>query len=266
MRLGTRLGPRGTLILVILVAAGAVGILTPTLSNTVNQDVQVTGQAFTLTVEGIPATVAPGDLFRVTATIANNANRPVPAALRMEVRNPNGTIPSELTVYAEQGAEEIVNSRALSYYIGWHGPLVAAKGVNFPAGTNVASVQAAIGAAEYWPVVLREIKDRDPAGYASLIDPGMNATPEVRTSGSTVLRVLYYYGMVRAPGPGASPTEWTLAMPFADQIVVSGGYAQVGFLVEIHVASRGSFEFKLWIELPDGLGIPSHPSFHQGPL
>lgn len=266
MRLGTKLGPRGTILLVILVAAGAVGILTPTLSNTVNQDVQVTGQVFTLTVEGIPAAVAPGDLFRVVATVTNNANRPVPGALRMEVRNPNGTIPNELTVYADWGAEEIVSSRALSYYIGWHGPLVAAKGVNFPAGTSVASIEAAIGGAEYWPSVLHEIQARDPAGYASLLDPGTNATAEVRTSGSTVLKVLYYYGMLRQPGSGAGIAEWTLAMPFADRIVMSGGYGQTGFLVEIHPASRGSFEFKLWIEQPDGLGIPTHPSFHPGPL
>ncbi|HYR81753.1 MAG TPA: hypothetical protein VEN80_05570, partial [Thermoplasmata archaeon] len=103
-----KLGPRATILLVVLLAASAVGILTPTLSNTVSKDVQVTGFAVTLTVDGIPETVVPGDVFRVTATLANNANRPVPAVLRMEVRNPNNTVPNELTVYAGCGAEEVV--------------------------------------------------------------------------------------------------------------------------------------------------------------
>src|SRR5438552_1281640 len=101
---GIKLGPRATILLVVLLAASAVGILTPTLSNTVSKDVQVTGFAVTLTVDGIPETVAPGDVFRLTATLANNANRPVPAVLRMEVRNPNNTVPGELTVYAGCGA------------------------------------------------------------------------------------------------------------------------------------------------------------------
>src|SRR5438132_13865229 len=86
-----KLGPRATILLVVLLAASAVGILTPTLSNTVSKDVQVTGFAVTLTVDGIPETVVPGDGFRGTAPVANNANRPVPAVLRMEVRNPNNT-------------------------------------------------------------------------------------------------------------------------------------------------------------------------------
>src|SRR5216117_3873371 len=87
MASGIKLGPRATMFVAILLAASAVGILTPTLSNTVSKDVQVTGFAVTLTVDGVPETVAPGDMFRVTATLANNANRPVPAVLRMEVRN-----------------------------------------------------------------------------------------------------------------------------------------------------------------------------------
>src|SRR2546430_17200592 len=100
MRTGIKLGPRAAAFVAVLIAASAVGILTPTLSNTVSKDVQVTGFAVTLTVDGVPETVAPGDMFRVTATLANNANRPIPAVLRMEVRNPNNTVPNELTVYA----------------------------------------------------------------------------------------------------------------------------------------------------------------------
>src|SRR5439155_1508647 len=99
---GIKLGPRATILLVVLLAASAVGILTPTLSNTVSKDVQVTGFAVTLSVDGIPETVAPGDVFRVTATLANNANRPVPAVLRLEGRNPNNTVPGGLTVFSER--------------------------------------------------------------------------------------------------------------------------------------------------------------------
>src|SRR5947199_9747736 len=93
MRTGIKLGPRAAAFVAVLIAASAVGILTPTLSNTVSKDVQVTGFAVTLTVDGIPDSVAPGGVFRVIATLANNANRPVPAVLRMEVRNPNNTVP-----------------------------------------------------------------------------------------------------------------------------------------------------------------------------
>src|SRR3989442_1946033 len=133
-RNGIKLGPRATIFVVVLLAASAVGILTPTLSNTVSKDVQVNGFAVTLTVDGVPDSVAPGDIFRVTAAMANNANRPVPAVLRMEVRNPNTTTPSELTVYAGCGAEEVVSGTRLIYYIGWHGPLLAPKSVSFSAG------------------------------------------------------------------------------------------------------------------------------------
>ena len=164
---GIKLGPRATILLGVLLAASAVGILTPTLSNTVSKDVQVTGFAVTLTVDGVPETVAPGDMFRVTATLANNANRPIPAVLRMEVRNPNNTVPNELTVYAGCGAEEVVSGTRLIYYIGWNGPLLAPKGTSFAAGTNLATLDGAIGSAEYWPAVLHEIQERDPAGYAS---------------------------------------------------------------------------------------------------
>src|SRR5207247_9977896 len=182
--------PRATIFLAVLLAASAVGILTPTLSNTVSKDVQVTGFAVTLTVDGVPDSVAPGDIFRVTAAMANNANRPVPAVLRMEVRNPNTTTPSELTVYAGCGAEEVVSGTRLIYCIGWHGPLLAPKGVSFAAGVDLATVSSAIGSAEYWPSVLHEIQDRDPAGYESLVAPGFNSSVGVRTSGSSLLETL----------------------------------------------------------------------------
>src|SRR5437867_1311028 len=264
---GIKLGPRATILLVVLLAASAVGILTPTLSNTVSKDVQVTGFAVTVTVDGVPETVAPGDVFRVTATLANNANRPIPAVLRMEVRNPNNTVPNELTVYAGCGAEEVVSGTRLIYYIGWHGPLLAPKGTSFAAGTSLATVNGAIGSAEYWPAVLHEIQERDPAGYASLVVPGLNASAGVRNSGSALLKALNYYAMV-ASSNGDSPNlaDWTLSSVFSERFVAFGGAAQDGFLVEVHPQSRGSFIFKLWAERPDGLGIPGHPTYTCGPL
>src|SRR2546428_1912429 len=154
MRTGIRLGPRAAAFVAVLIAASAVGILTPTLSNTVSKDVQVTGFAVTLTVDGIPDSVAPGDVFRVIAAMANNANRPVPAVLRMEVRNPNNTIPEELTVYSQCGAEEVVSGTRLIYYIGWHGPLLAPKGVSFAAGMNLATVSSVLRGRPFLPTVL----------------------------------------------------------------------------------------------------------------
>src|SRR6266571_1963337 len=258
-----KLGPRATIFVAILLAASAVGILTPTLSNTVSKDVQVTGFAVTLTVDGVPDSVSPGSLFRVVATMANNANRPVPAVLRVEVRNPNSTTPDELTVYAGCGAEEVVSGTRLIYYIGWHGPLLAPKGVSFAAGTSLADVAASIGAADYWPPVLHEIEDRDPAGYASLIEPGLNASAGVRNSDSALLKVLYYYAMATsANGDSSNLADWTLATVFSDRFVAFGGGPQNGFLVEVHPQSRGSFQFKFWAERPDGLGIPHHPHVH----
>lgn len=260
-------GPRAAVILAVIFAATAVGILTPTLSNTVEEDVRVDGTAITLTVQGVPEAVAPGDLFRVTATLANNANRPVPAVLRMQVRNPNSTTPQELTVYGGCGAEEVVSSRTLLYYIGWHGPLLAPKGQSFAMGMSVATVVASVGNADYWPAVLHEIQERDPVGYGSLLDPGLNASAGVRKSGSAVLMVLHYFGMVRAASEESSNlADWTLTMPFADRVVAFGGPEQNGFLVEIHPQSRGSFEFKFWAERPDGIGMPNHPSYRCGPL
>jgi hypothetical protein len=263
---GTRWGLRLTVLVAIVVAAGAVGILTPIVSNTVEKEVRVEGYAITLSVEGVPATVAPGDTFRVVATLANNANRPIPAVLRMEARNPNSTTPPELTVYAGCGAEEVVSSRTLLYYIGWHGPLLAPKGISFAAGTSVATVGAAVGSAEYWTSTLYEIEGRDPEGYKALIRPGLNASAGVQASGSDLLKVLNYYAMVEASmGSGADLSDWRLTMPFADRIIASGGPAQDGFLVEVHPQSRGTFELKFWAERPDGLGIPKHP-YTCGPL
>jgi len=263
---GIKLGPRATIFLAVLLAASAVGILTPTLSNTVSKDVQVTGFAVTLTVDGVPDSVVPGDVFRVAATMANNANRPVPAVLRMEVRNPNTTTPGELTVYAGCGAEEVVSGTRLLYYIGWHGPLLAPKGISFAAGTNLADIAASIGSAEYWPTVLHEILERDPAGYESLVDPGLNASAGVRSSGSALLKALNYYAMATSTNPDSSNlADWTLVSVFSDRFVAFGGPSQDGFLVEVHPQSRGSFAFKFWAERPDALGIPHHP-YTCGPL
>src|SRR2546430_16252491 len=254
MRTGIKLGPRAAAFVAVMIAASAVGILTPTLSNTVSKDVQVTGFAVTLTVDGIPDSVAPGDVFRVIAAMANNANRPVPAVLRMEVRNPNNTIPEELTVYSQCGAEEVVSGTRLIYYIGWHGPLLAPKGTSFAAGTNLATLDGAIGSAEYWPAVLHEIQERDPAGYASLVVPGLNASAGVRSSGSALLKALNYYAMV-ASANGDSPNlaDWTLSSVFSERFVAFGGAAQEGFLVEVHPQSRGSVILKLCAERPAGL-------------
>jgi hypothetical protein len=266
MRSGIKLGPRAAAFLAVCLAASAVGILTPTLSNTVSKEVQVTGFAVTLTVDGIPDFVSPGGVFRVLATMTNNGNRPVPAVLRMEVRNPNTTVPNELTVYAGCGAEEIVSGTRLIYYIGWHGPLLAPKGVSFPAGADLASVSAAVGSAEYWPSVLNEVRERDPAGYESLVDPGLNASVGVRSSASKLLRALNYYGMVASTNPASSNlADWTVTTVFSERFVAYGGSSQNGFFVEVHPQSRGSFQFKLWAERPDGLGIPHHP-YTCGPL
>src|SRR3989442_7972312 len=132
-RNGIKLGPRATIFVVVLLAASAVGILTPTLSNTVSKDVQVNGFAVTLTVDGVPDSVAPGDIFRVTAAMANNANRPVPAGLRVEGPNPNTTTPGELTVHAGCGAEGAGPGTRLVYYIRWHRPLPAPQNRSFSA-------------------------------------------------------------------------------------------------------------------------------------
>jgi len=60
--------------------------------------------------------------------------------------------------------------------------------------------------------------------------------------------------------------DWTLSSVFSERFVAFGGGAQDGFLVEVHLQSRGSFIFKLWAERPDGIGIPDHPTYTCGPL
>src|SRR3989449_1599515 len=232
---GIKLGPRATILLGVLLAASAVGILTPTLSNTVSKDVQVTGFAVTLTVEGLPETVAPGDMFRVTATLANNANRPIPAVLRMEVRNPNNTVPNELTVYAGCGAEAVVSGTRLIYYIGWHGPLLAPKGSSFATGKQPAGVGAASGAAGCLAPALFPLQERAPAGYAALLVPGLNASAGGRDSGSALLKALKHYSDVASKNNESSNlADWTLTTVFADRFIAFGGGAQDGFLVEVH--------------------------------
>src|SRR5256714_10354787 len=164
MRTGIKLGPRAAAFVAVLIAASAVGILTPTLSNTVSKDVQVTGFAVTLTVDGIPDSVAPGGVFRVIATLANNANRPGSAVLRMEVRKPNNTVPDELTVYSQCGAEEVVSGTRLIYYIGWNGPLLAPKGVSFAAGVGPATRSSALRAGPESGVLLHANHGPDSPG------------------------------------------------------------------------------------------------------
>src|SRR2546422_11671410 len=109
MRTGIKLGPRAAAFVAVLIAASAVGILTPTLSNVVSKDVQVAGFAVTLTVDGIPDSVAPGGVFRVVATVANSADGPVPAGLRVEVRNPNHRVRAEWPVCSECRADAVVS-------------------------------------------------------------------------------------------------------------------------------------------------------------
>jgi len=88
----------------------------------------------------------------------------------------------------------------------------------------------------------------------------------VRNSGSSLLKTLNYYGMVGSANLASSNlADWTLTTVFSERFVAFGGPAQDGFLVEVHPQSRGSFQFKLWAERPDGLGIPHHP-YTCGPL
>ncbi|MFQ5552536.1 MAG: hypothetical protein ACE5EW_02285, partial [Thermoplasmata archaeon] len=161
--------------------------------------------------------------------------------------------------YAQCGAEARVSSKTLSYYVGWHGPLLAPNGTQFPIGTTVEHLETMLGARAHWSVVLREIEERDPVGYADLIDPGTNASAGPLASFSDALRVLYYYGMVRTPDEGnPDPAAWTLTVPFSDSIVATGGSSQYGFQVEIGLGSKGSYEFEFWAERPDGYGMANH--------
>ncbi|MGI0148553.1 MAG: hypothetical protein ACREDF_03345 [Thermoplasmata archaeon] len=98
------------------------------------------------------------------------------------------------------------------------------------------------------------------------MDPGLNASAGVRNSGSSLLKALNYYGMVASATPESSNLAgWALTMLFSERFVAYGSGSQDGFLVEISPQSRGSFQFKLWAERPDALGIPHHP-YTCGPL
>jgi hypothetical protein len=244
----------------VLMASTAFGALSNYLSPVVTTDLPTINPAINLTVEGVPDSASAGDVFQVVATMKNNANRPAPAVLRFEVRNGDGIDFDEITVYPDCGAEERVTSKTLIYYIGWHGPLLAPNGTSFPAGTTVAEVEATLGPAAHWSVVLREIRNRDPNGYEELIDPGTNASGGPVASTSLGLKVLYYYGMVTADDDtSTNPADWTLTVDFSDTVVATGGSSTNGFLVEIDLNAQGSYNFKFWAERPDGLGIPNHP-------
>ncbi|MFQ6013168.1 MAG: hypothetical protein ACE5LS_05950 [Thermoplasmata archaeon] len=247
------------LVVAILIAGTALGLVSNSLSPIVSRDIPTIDPNITLTVTGVPATASAGDVFNVKATLKNNANRPAPAVLRFDVRNPGGITFDEITVYAQCGAEARVSSKTLIYYIGWHGPLLAPNGTQFPAGATVAEVETTLGALAHWPVVLREIQERDPSGYAALINPGQNASAGPRVSLSDALKVLYYYGMVRASDERSpNPVDWRLTLPFSDTLVATGGASQYGFLVEISLIAKGSYEFDFWAERPDGYGVPNH--------
>jgi len=251
----------------LTVAAGVLVAVSPILSEVVERDLPPIASAASLAVSGIARGGHAGDVFRVNATIQNNANRPLPAVLRMDVRNLNTSIaPEDVTVYSTCGAEEVVSSRTLRYYLGGHGPLLAPNGSSFEVETTVATVESALGIAAHWEVVLHEIQGRDPAGYASSISPGDNASQGPRTSSSLALKALNYYGIVSSSTPwSGDPANWILAVPFADTWAPTDGNAP-GFLVEIAPTVRGAFTFKLWAELPDGLGLPAHAGWKCGPL
>ena len=170
------------------------------------------------------------------------------------------------TVYAGCGAEAVVSSRALRYYLGWHGPLLAPNGSAFPLGTTVAAVESALGDAGHWPVVAHEIRGRDPPGYASLVSPGHDAPEGARLSSSLALKILVYFGMASSVTPGSTdPKDWILDLPFSDRWRPADGSGR-GFVIEIGPTVRGGLEFKTWAELPDGRGLPNHPSWTCGPL
>lgn len=244
----------------VLLSGTAYGLVSTYLSPVVSVDIPTIDPNITLTVEGVPASASAGDVFTVVATLTNNANRPAPAVLRFDVRNPLGLAFDELTVYADCGAEERVTSKTLIYYIGWHGPLLAPNGTRFASGTDVAQIEAGLGASAQWSVVLREIEVRDPSGYADLIDPGWNASAGPVASTSQALKALYYYDMVTSLDPNSqNPTDWTLTTAFSDTVVATGGPSTDGFRVEIGLNAQGSYEFQFWAERPDGLGVPNHP-------
>lgn len=251
----------------VLTAAVVLAVVSVTLSPVVEQTLPPVSPAVTVTVAGIPPSAHAGDVFRLTATLKNNANRPLPTVLRMDVRNLNTTLTTEdLTVYAGCGAEEPMSTRTIRYYIGSHGPLLAPNGTGFPAGVTVATVEGALGGAGHWDVVLREIETRDPEGYASLIAPGRNASLGVQGTASPALKALAYFGMVASDLPSSgNPADWRLVAAFVDTWI-PGDVVGMGFVIELAPTIRGGFEFELWAELPDGLGVPSHPKWTCSPL
>ncbi|MCJ2520313.1 MAG: hypothetical protein LN412_05115 [Candidatus Thermoplasmatota archaeon] len=248
-----------TVIAAILLTSTAFGLISSYLSPIIPRDIPTINPAINLSIEGVPENASAGDVFLVTATMKNNANRPAPAVLRFEVRNGDGIGFEEVTVYADCGAEERVTSKTLIYYIGRHGPLLAPNGSHFPQGTTVAEVEASLGEGAQWQVVLREIRMRDPLGYEELIDPGFNASSGPVASSSQALKALYYYGMVSASdGSSQNPADWTLIVALSDTVVATGGNSTDGFLMEISLDAQGSYNLKFWAERPDGLGIPNH--------
>ncbi len=257
----------GTLLAFAVVTSVLVAVVASNLSPVVEDDLPPVSPAISLSATGIPATAHAGDVFRVTATLKNNANRPLPAVLRMDVRNVNTTLAgSDITVYARCGAEESLSTRTLRYYLGSHGPLLAPNGSRFASGSTAAAIEAALGASGHWEVVLREIEVRDPRGYESLISPGPNASAGPGSSASLALKALYYFGMVSSNIPGSgNPADWRLTVPFEDKWGPTDGLGP-GFLVEIGPTVRGGFVLRLWAELPDGFGVPNHPTWTCGPL
>ncbi len=251
--------------LVVLVAGGALGLLAPYLSNVVNREMAIVVPSVSLAVDGIPANASAGDILTILANLTNNANRPTPAVLRFEVRNPDGIGPAEITVHGVCGAEEIVSSKTLRYYIGSHGPLLAPNGTAFANGTRVSAVDEALGPRGHWGAVLAEVKQRDPTGYAALVEPGTNATDGIRGTSSLALKALFYYSMVQGDDlTSKDPEKWTLKLPFASRVTIPVSSA-AGFQVEISLNGTGSYSFRLWVERPDGLGVPNHP-WKCGPL
>lgn len=253
---------KAAIVLVLVLATSTTaGLLSAYLSPAVEQDIPTVTPSVALTVEGIPAQAAAGDVFTLVATLRNEANRPVPAVLRFEIRNPEGLDFDEITVYAPCGAEERVSSKTLAYYVGSHGPLLAPNGTSFDAGVRVGTVERLLGEEAHWSVVLREIEGRDPAGYASLIDPGTNASDAIRATESAALKVLAYYEMATPllKPVTSDPADWILSRPFSDTYVPTGANETAGFLVEINPNAEGSYEFTLWAERPDGFGVPNHP-------
>lgn len=243
----------------VTVAIGTVGLLSPNLSNVVDRDLGTVQGAVGLAVGSLPGNLSAGDIFTVEATLTNNAHRPLPTVLRMEVRNGDGISPADITLYAGCSAEEQVSSKTLRYYIGSQGPLLAPNGTSFPIGTTVAAIEASLGSMGHWQAVLGEIQARDPKGYQALVTPGLNASSGVRATPNLALKALNYYGMVAGDNASPDPRAWHLTVPFGSRWTPSGDGLHQAFEVEISPNARGSYSLKFWAERPDGLGVPNHP-------